>query len=163
MSVRIEGIEQMERDLSQFPINADKVVNAAMRKGGSAVAKAIRPGVPSAFRHVVGSKVYTKGSGATCMVGLFLGKERKSSSGNNGIPAFYKAYWQNYGTLENRDATHKFDRKRRDASANWKGGIRPRHWFEKASEGKESVYVSAMSKEYDRLIQKVWENGRATV
>jgi len=164
VGIKIEGIERMERDLQQFPINADKVVAKAMRKGGNAAAKVIRQKAPSWFRPVVGSKVYTKGHGATCMVGLFLGKEKKNiESDDDYIPIWWKAYWSNYGTLENRDPGHQFSRRRKNKTKDWKGGIKPQHWFEKIQHSGDDIFVIMMEKEYDKLIKRVWENGGKTV
>lgn len=61
-----------------------------------------------------------------------------------------KAYWKNYGTLANRDPSHKFSEPRKRGSAKWKGGIRPAHFYEKAERGKEEVWKKNFLKELNR-------------
>lgn len=154
---RITGVEQAMKDLAQFPINADKVVEKAMRKGGSAVAKRIRAGVKKSFRKAVKSKLYNKGEGSYVLVGLFKGRESHDAE-KGAIPAFFKAYWQNYGTLSRRDPSHQFEYPRKGRSAKFKGGIKPRGWFEGTAATAQSEFVPAMQREYSAQLEKLYSH-----
>ena len=62
--------------------------------------------------------------------------------------AFQKAYWLNYGTLDNRDTAHKFLKGRKKETANYKGGIKPRSFF-------DMVRVRAESELGQRIISEI--------
>lgn len=160
VAVRIDGMDGVMRDLDRFPINADKVVQKAMRKGGAAAARHLRRRTPQQWRRLVGSKVYTRTADAViCLVGLFAKKGRRGDRDGE-VPAWYRAYWACYGTLSRRDPSHRFVRPRKSVSRSWRGGVRPQRFYDAEVDGMAREYDTEMAREYNRLITKVYGNGR---
>ena len=143
MATEVKGIDQALAVLAEYPINADKVVKAAMREAAKTAAQAIRPKMPNkTFRKAVGYTVKEGVEYTFANVGILRSKKEKNVRMRNGkeVPRpWLRAYWKNYGTLANRDPSHKFAMARKSKSSGWKGGIRPAHFFEPALVGVDKI------------------------
>jgi Bacteriophage protein of unknown function (DUF646). len=148
----IEGVDEALQRINEFPFECKKIIKKAIRETGNAMRKEIRGGMPySSFRSAVRVVVKESKSGTDyTKVGIF--KSNSSSSG--GIPAFFKAYWLNYGTLQNRDKNHHFENAIKSQSRDKKGGIKPRGFFEAAVDGKEAMFQNVFIKSIERQTQK---------
>lgn len=103
----ITGLDDALKCFDQAPKNLVKVVKTAMRAGGRQAAKEIRKAMPRRFKRLVTSKVVKGGVSGdwNALVGAF----NKVKNGGKEPDDWFKAYWQNYGTLKHRDPGHKFD------------------------------------------------------
>ena len=103
----IEGLADYLRTLDDAPQTLVKCVRKAMRKAGSELARDIKSGTPQSFRPLVKCKVVKAriSRNLSSAVGLY-----KDKTTGREIPEWFKAYWKNYGTLQRRDPSHRFDR-----------------------------------------------------
>lgn len=140
--MEIQGTVETLKILEKFPYNIDKVIKSSMRKAGISVSKQIKAGMPrKEYKKLVKVKISGKNS-ISVKVGLFGTKSLATGE----ISTWFKAYWSNYGTLENRDKTHKFEASRRRSRVK-RGGIRPRNFFENSILGVDSIFSSILEEE----------------
>ena len=152
MGVHIEGKEQLLQEIQQVPINADKVVKKAMQETSRAVAKDIRSAMPNkTFKKAIKSVVKAKDNVTLAYIGMFRAKDNWS---------WMKAYWSNFGTLSNRDPSHRFTAQRKGKSAAWSGGIRPKRFFEKATDGKDRQWEDLFKKTLEKKISERKMDGK---
>lgn len=64
-------------------------------------------------------------------------------------------YWANYGTLTNRDKGHLFQSSRREKSKDWRGGIRPQHFFERGIESSVEAALRIASEDMENIIDSL--------
>ena len=107
-SIRIEGLSDALKSLDKLPANAAKLTEKAMVEAARPVVKKIRAGMPKEFRRLIKSKLVrgekrVSGNSAV-IIGAFKGKKLSDKE----VPQWFKAYWQNYGTLQHRDPGHEF-------------------------------------------------------
>jgi hypothetical protein len=134
--VTIEGADEVMKLFEEFPIKADKVVKEAMREASKTVAQNIRPKMPNkSFRKAVKYKIGEGKEYSFANVGIL----RPKKQGDQRF-AWTKAYWKNFGTLANRDPSHKFIYPRKPKYGNRMGGIKPAHFFEPAMNGTDELW-----------------------
>lgn len=128
IDVKFEGVDEAMEVLKAYPINAHKVVDKAIRKAGRDAVKEVKKAVPhSQWKKIAKGRLKSNKEGDSAyFFGLFKDKLQDSKK----MPDWNKAYWLNYGTLANRDRTHRFAYARRPESAHWKGGIKPRRYID---------------------------------
>ena len=107
-AIRIEGLDQCLKELDRMPQNALRITEAAMKEAAQPVAKKIRSGMPKEFRRLIKVKVIKAerrlNGNSTVIIGAFKRKKQSDKEVND----WFKAYWQNYGTLQHRDPGHEF-------------------------------------------------------
>lgn len=113
-----------------------KVVAAGLRKASKPYTRAVKSVVTPAQAKLVKVKVYTKTKQPLMYVGLSASKYASE---------WFKVYWQNYGTLSNRDTSHKFLYARKKRTKRWKGGIRSTKSIEKAWRDSKTQVTSAIA------------------
>jgi hypothetical protein len=151
--IEFDGTESLDRIFEKLPAKyAKKPVIATFRKGARVFIRTLRSNTPSA------SGETKKG------IGVKAGKGRNNISisvgfrGGKYMPAYQKAFWQNYGTLANRDASHSFQRGRRSVSSKWKGGIQPKRFVERSWQNTQDkvrqIIESELENETVKFLQK---------
>ena len=151
ITVEFTGVENLDQIFEKLPQKyAKKPVIAAMKKGASIFTKDLRLNTPKksgVTRRAIGVKA---GKGTTITVGF--------RTGGSYMPAWFKAYWSNYGTLENRDSSHSFVKGRLPKSRSWNGGIRPLRFVEASwnrTQGRvEKTIMDNLKSETDKLLDK---------
>lgn len=109
MSVRIEGVSDVLRMFDEAPEELTKAVKKALRKACSGEVRNLKRSVPTFSKQLVKSSVKTLRSGdVSAVFGMFLDAQRQDTKGRVG-PDWFHAYWKNYGTLQGRDPSHRFD------------------------------------------------------
>lgn len=153
-SISISGLDDCLRFFDQAPANLMKVSRKAMRDASKATAGVIRKRVPKRWRRLVRyavDKDFRSGK-LGALVGLFqigLAQGHQNPNQKAQIPDWFKAYWLNYGTLDNRDPEHQFKysvrhrgtaqaRRRRNTT-----GVKPQHFFEAATPGWQETFVES--------------------
>lgn len=165
--ITISGLDDCLNFFDNAPENLMKVSRKAMRDASRATSKELRSKIPKRWRHLVKYRVvrtWKKGN-LNAVFGLFNGKQTQGHQNPNGseIPDWFKAYWLNYGTLENRDPEHQFDRPvkhRKTAAAQRRKsstGIKPRKFFEAAIPGWEETFVEAFSESLKKQENDLYE------
>ena len=108
MAVRIEGVSDVLRMFDKAPDELLKDCKKAIRKACTAEARNLKKAVPEA-RDMVKSSVKARKSGdITGVFGMFLDNKVQGNDGRVGEKWFHQ-YWKNYGTLQGRDPSHRFD------------------------------------------------------
>ena len=157
--IRIEGLDECLKSLDRLPKNALRMTEAAMKEAAQPVVKKIRSGMPKEFRRLIRSKVIKAerrmNGNSTLIIGAFKRKKQSDKEVND----WFKAYWQNYGTLSHRDPGHEFvfpikkgSRRRRNNV-----GQPHRNFFDDAIRGWESMifenFVAALKRREDDLLK----------
>lgn len=110
MGIRIEGLDDCLRMFDQADDKLVKMSRTALKAGNKAVVKQLKGGVPQRWGRLVKGKVYKLPNGKlAARIGLYNSEGLKATEKGE-MPDWFKAYWANYGTLEHRDTSHKFDR-----------------------------------------------------
>lgn len=158
MGLTIEGLDDCLRKLDALPANALKICEESMKEAGKPVVQHVRSGVPSEFRRLVKMKLIPAGkmmSGLTTLIiGAFKGKVR-----GNEIPAWFKMYWKNYGTLTKRDPQHEFVHPVKKSVRGRRNNVGQAHenFFDDALRGWEAMmeqgFVSAIRRREDQLVK----------
>lgn len=164
--MKIEGMDDVVRFLDNLPANLESVAKKAMRKANKETSKRIRAATPARFQKLVSGKVVRARStkDLTATIGLWNKHEVNGHQNRRGeITDWFKAYWKNYGTLENRDPNHEFDYPvkpaRTAAAARRKNrtGQRPERFFEAGIAGWESIWVKAFEAEMVKLQDEMYK------
>lgn len=163
----IEGLADCLRWCDKAPEDMIKLDKEAMRQGGKAVTRQMRPQLDSRWRKLIKYKV-TGGKNdkdLNCGFGLFNNHNMQGHATSSGLPAedWFKFYWMNYGTLTRRDPNHDFDRPiNHDDTAqakrrrNRKG--QPHHnFFEDAIKGYEDIFFDALEKHISENIDDCYD------
>ena len=132
VTIEFEGDYSLEQILTKLPSQYGKKLMHNI------FAKAARPFVTSLRSEFNGSAkkgVTTVRGKSNDVPALWAGLVRTSSNSFS----YQKAYWKNFGTLENRMQGYPFLNTRKRKTANWKGGVKPisavdRIWNLKAAE-----------------------------
>lgn len=150
--VRIDGIDDVMREFERAPGEILKASLKASRAAARDTAKSIKKRIPSRWAKLTSSKVKKSREGQVYgSIGLF----NREGRGNN-IPDWFKAYWFNYGTLEGRDPSHRFDNPVRKAHTvvarrnKNKGGIKAQNFFEHALAGWEDTFAKAFQERLEK-------------
>lgn len=142
-TINVRSFEEAYRILENFPINAHKCVDAALKKAGAVIQKRVRSGLPAtSWKKDVKNKLFSK-PGTSSMAKIRI----------SGF-SFTKAYWSNYGTLAGRDSTHNFRKDVRKGKEN-KKGIVHKNFFEKAVETAEPEAIRVFEDTFIKLVNKV--------
>jgi len=161
-TLAIEGLDDVLEELEVAPDNAFTIMKKSARSAGTTVKKYIMARTPSRWKKLVKSSTKSRKKDAAILqlIGLFHTGAATGHQGKKGKTYdWYKAYWNNYGTLGRRDPAHKFDNpvRHRGKSRN-RAGVRPKRFFESASQGATKVYenafVSAFNKNFKLIVSK---------
>ena len=152
MAVKVQiDASEVEALMKRYPDKMLKLTKKSMRSAASESAKIIRRAGNPRFASLVGYKVASgKLSGdLSAAVGYFRSRQKEKSD----VDDWFKAYWSEYGTLENRYAGHRFQRRRAARSRHFRGGIMPRLLYE----GCKSDAVEAYQRRLENEIVKNFE------
>ena len=163
MSAQIEiaDVKSLDEFLKDHVNELNKTVLGSLTKGARITNKAILTAMPGSlqkFKPILGVKSLGKSGNPSVLLGFFGKKLYYINHRGIKWDAFYMVYWQNYGTMANRDSSHKFQTARRRKTINFKGGIKPLLFFEKGiSNGHEEGRQAAendLSKIIDAISEK---------
>ena len=152
MAVKVQiDASEVEALMRRYPEKMLNLTKKSMRSAASESAKIIKRAGNPRFASLVGYKVASgKLSGdLSAAVGYFRSRQKEKSD----VDDWFKAYWSEYGTLENRYAGHRFQRRRAARSRHFRGGIMPRLLYE----GCKSDAVEAYQRRLENEIVKNFE------
>ena len=153
MAVKVQiDASEVEALMRRYPDKMLKLTKKSMRSAASESAKIIRRAGNQRFASLVGYKVASgKLSGdLSAAVGYFRSRQREKSD----VDDWFKAYWSEYGTLENRYAGHRFQRRRAARSRHFRGGIMPRLQYEGCKSDAIDAYQTRLEKEMVKNFEK---------
>lgn len=151
--IEIKGLNDTLRWMDKMPENCLKITRKAMQDAAKATAKQVRQRTPKRWRALAKQKVKLYGKGwqsgeVVAKMGWIDNDQKSSSTGKTNPPTdWFKAYWQNYGTLAGRDPNHSFKEpvkhgktaaaKRRKNRA----GLQHQNFYEKSIEGWHELFM----------------------
>lgn len=153
MAVKVQiDSSEVEALMRRYPEKMLKLTKKSMRSAASESAKIIRRAGNPRFASLVGYKVASgKLSGdLSAAVGYFRSRQKEKSD----VDDWFKAYWSEYGTLENRYAGHRFQRRRAARSRHFRGGIMPRLQYEGCKSDAVDAYQRRLEKEMVKNFDK---------
>ena len=153
MAVKVQiDASEVEALMRLYPEKMLKLTKKSMRSAASESAKIIRRAGNPRFASLVGYKVASgKLSGdLSAAVGYFRSRQKEKSD----VDDWFKAYWSEYGTLENRYAGHRFQRRRAARSRHFRGGIMPRLQYEGCKSDAVDAYQIRLEKEMVKNFEK---------
>ena len=153
MAVKVQiDASEVEALMRRYPDKMLKLTKKSMRSAASESAKIIRRAGNQRFASLVGYKVASgKLSGdMSAAVGYFRSRQKEKSD----VDDWLKAYWSEYGTLENRYAGHRFQRRRAARSRHFRGGIMPRLQYEGCKSDAIDAYQTRLEKEMVKNFEK---------
>ena len=153
MAVKVQiDASEVEALMRRYPEKMLKLSEKSMRRAASESAKIIRRAGNPRFASLVGYKVASgKLSGdLSAAVGYFRSRQKEKSD----VDDWFKAYWSEYGTLENRYAGHRFQRRRAARSRHFRGGIMPRLLYEGCKSDAVDAYQIRLEKEMVKNFEK---------
>ena len=153
MAVKVQiDASEVEALMRRYPDKMLKLTKKSMRSAASESAKIIRRAGNPRFASLVGYKVASgKLSGdLSAAVGYFRSRQKEKSD----VDDWFKAYWSEYGTLENRYAGHRFQRRRAARSRHFRGGIMPRLQYEGCKSDAIDAYQTRLEKEMVKDFEK---------
>ena len=153
MAVKVQiDSSEVEALMRRYPEKMLKLTKKSMRSAASESAKIIRRAGNQRFASLVGYKVASgKLSGdLSAAVGYFRSRQKEKSD----VDDWFKAYWSEYGTLENRYAGHRFQRRRAARSRHFRGGIMPRLLYEGCKSDAVEAYQIRLEKEMVKNFEK---------
>lgn len=153
MAVKVQiDASEVEALMRRYPEKMLNLTKKSMRSAASESAKIIRRAGNPRFASLVGYKVASgKLSGdLSAAVGYFRSRQKEKSD----VDDWFKAYWSEYGTLENRYAGHRFQRRRAARSRHFRGGIMPRLLYEGCKSDAVDAYQRRLEKEMVKNFDK---------
>ena len=153
MAVKVQiDASEVEALMRRYPEKMLKLTKKSMRSAASESAKIIRRAGNPRFASLVGYKVASgKLSGdLSAAVGYFRSRQKEKSD----VDDWFKAYWSEYGTLENRYAGQRFQRRRAARSRHFRGGIMPRLQYEGCKSDAIDAYQTRLEKEMVKNFEK---------
>ena len=156
MAVKVQiDASEVEALMRRYPDKMLKLTKKSMRSAASESAKIIRRAGNQRFASLVGYKVASgKLSGdLSAAVGYFRSRQKEKSD----VDDWFKAYWSEYGTLENRYAGHRFQRRRAARSRHFRGGIMPRLQYEGCKSDAIDAYQTRLEKEMVKNFEKEYK------
>ena len=153
MAVKVQiDASEVEALMRRYPDKMLKLTKKSMRSAASESAKIIRRAGNQRFASLVGYKVASgKLSGdLSAAVGYFRSRQKEKSD----VDDWFKAYWSEYGTLENRYAGHRFQWRRAARSRHFRGGIMPRLQYEGCKSDAVDAYQIRLEKEMVKNFEK---------
>ena len=161
-TVQIDGFDNMVTIFRDMPEDGyRKPVQVAFRKAAVPVRRAMLASLPS---YLKGAKSAIKikpgkGKSLTLAVGVFGRTGVYKNRRGTGFDPYMLLYWHNYGTLSNRAQEHSFKTGRRRTSVNWRGGIRPRFFIDRAVDSSigeaQRVFDQAYLDEHVKFLEKL--------
>ena len=154
----ISGIDELTEFLKEHPKELNKSAIQSLTKGSAVLKKSIISMMPSnirMFKPIVASKQLGKEDNPTLLVGIFGKKLFYSNKRGLKMDAFYLAYWNNYGTLANRDSSHAFVFGRRKKSVSKTGGIRPSRFFDRAVDASMEAALNVASDDLNNVVDQL--------
>lgn len=160
VTVEFTGVENLQEIFNKLPEKyAKKPVQATFRKAAKPFTKLLKSSFPSrlsSLLKIVGVVNNKKGAGITA--GILSKKGQVTLKDGRSYDAFFPIYWNNYGTLANRDPSHTFKKKIKQKSAGKRGGIIPirfveRSWEQTASEA-EKIATEELKNETEKFLKK---------
>ena len=162
VTVKIDGADNLVTIFREMPEDGyRKPVQAAFRKAAVPVRRAMLASLPS---YLKGTKSAIKirpgkSKSMSLAVGVFGRTGEYQNRRGIGWDPYMLLYWHNYGTLSNRAPGHSFQYRRRRASANWAGGIRPKMFIDRAVESSigeaQRVFDQAYLEEHNKFLNKL--------
>lgn len=162
MSVKINGYDNLVHIFRDMPEDGyAKPVRAAFRKAAVPVRRAMIQSLPSRLQ---GAKSIIKikpgkGRSMTLSVGVFGRQGVYMNRRGKGWDPYMLLYWHNYGTLSNRAPGHSFGYRRKKPSLNWRGGIRPGLFIDRAVESTIGealkIFEKAYLEEHTKFLEKL--------
>ena len=149
---KLDGYENIVSIFREMPEDGyRKPVIAAFKKAAEPVKKAMISNLPSGLNPLkkVIKSVSGKGKSMTHAVGVYGNQGKYVNRRGQQWDPYQLIYWHNYGTLANRSVNHPFQNKRRKPSDNWKGGIKPGLFVEKAWNDSRVKAQIEFEKSYD--------------
>ena len=156
MAVKVQiDASEVEALMRRYPDKMLNLTKKSMRSAASESAKIIRRAGNPRFASLVSYKVASgKLSGdLSAAVGYFRSRQKEKSD----VDDWFKAYWSEYGTLENRYAGHRFQRRRAARSRHFRGGIMPRLLYEGCKSDAVDAYQRRLEKEMVKNFEKEFE------
>lgn len=159
ISIQFDGAGRLKELCNQYPERMHRIgIMSAYRVAARPVVRELKKREPRFKRMVGATAVKSRDKSLVMMrVGFNAKKGRGSTSGSN-PPDWFKAYWKNYGTLSNRDASHDFVKARRRKTKTWSGGIKPRRTVEKVwsftSPQVKEILARELENQSDKIIKK---------
>ena len=158
-AVTISGLDDCLRCFDAAPGNLVKISQTALREASKKTSRQIRQKTPQRFRRLVKYKVFKGGvtGNLNALVGLFNRKQTENGSGK--VADWFKAYWQNYGTLTKRDQEHHFQNavKRNVRNRRNNVGQDAKKFFEQAISGWEEPFVEAFAQSLKEQENKLYD------
>lgn len=157
--MKIEGTKEACDFLAAYPRETKRIVSNALRYAVNPVAKKVKSAVPfPKWQSLVKVKAKeSKLSGRVYAVAGMLDNGQATTQG--GIHDWYKAYWYNYGTLQRRDPSHKYDRAPRGKKSRNKLGQYPSNYYDKAVEGMDvdltNRFLKSIERQHEKLLSKI--------
>ena len=159
--MKIEGTKEACDFLAAYPRETKRIISNALRYAVSPVAKKVKGAVPGDFpqwKSLVRVKAkQSKLTGRIYAVAGMLDNGQATTPG--GISDWYKAYWYNYGTLQRRDPSHKYDRAPRGKKSRNKLGQYPANYYDRAVEGMEADltdrFLKSIERQHEKLLSKI--------
>lgn len=158
-SIRIEGLSEALKSLDKLPANAAKMTEKAMVEAARPVVRKIRAGMPKEFRRLIKSKLVRGEKRITGNSAVIIGAFKGKKISDKEVPQWFKAYWQNYGTLTHRDPGHEFVYPVKKATKRRRNNVGQEHrnFFDEAVKGWEEIiyenFVAALKKREDELLK----------
>lgn len=160
-SIKVEGVSRVLRSLDQAPSNLMKIAKNALKAGAKATASQIKSGVPDRWSGLTKTKVGKTFRGELYASAGLRSKGHRTEQNKTEVDDWFKAYWANYGTLENRDPNHRFANPvRRMTSAvaqrrRNRRGQKAQNFFERAVSGWDSTFMEAFEKSIEKQKDKI--------
>ena len=159
VAIRIEGLDQCLKQLDRLPANALRQTEQAMKEAAVPVVRKIRAGMPKEFRRLIKSKLVRGEKRVTGNAAVIIGAFKGKKVSDKDVPQWFKAYWQNYGTLQHRDLGHEFVYPVKKATRHRRNntGQPHRNFFDDAVRGWEQMmydgFVAAMKRREGELLK----------
>lgn len=162
--VEIRGLDDVLRTLETAPKETRDVAVKSMKTASRKTANMLKKRTPKRWRNLVGYRVgisrYT--GRISARMGYYNSRAARGKRGKDEDRAFdwFKAYWNNYGTLSRRDPRHYFKEpvkpQHYTAAKNRRNrkGIRAQNFFEKAIQGWETIFLAAFRTSFDANFEK---------
>ena len=146
----VTGLKAVLAAFDKAPKEMKKACRKALASAARVTARGIRKKIPARWRRLVKSKANeSKGHMLYANAGLYFsasavsGHQPKRYGGTGeGISDWFKAYWINYGTLNGRDPSHRFERKvKAGGKRKQKNGLKASRFFDIAVRGWDGEFA----------------------
>ena len=156
--IKIDGLDSLDDFIQNHTKELDKTVSLSLAKGARVVNKAIlnaMPGNLQKFKPILSVKTYNKGKSPAVLLGFFGRKMYYVNRRGVRWDSFFMVYWQNFGTMANRDSSHQFITARRKKTKTYSGGIRPSNFFERGVMSGTEAGLMAAQNDLNKIINSL--------